>query len=277
MRINNYLYPHPVLGLNRDYISDPIVDFSIDYDPNKLKFYVQFKILDIIKEFLDLLEEKKIKLICEVNCSETIYRHVFSSYKTELNFEIFDSDIKNKVEFQFIFLATEEIQNFTSSSFSEDRRNTSFDFEKGDITGILLTQAINVDTAGLSVSDFIRISENEINKHTIYDVDKNFIEIKLPKTQIEALRLLQNNPAFENILISALINPALIHALHFLKEGKEPEFENKAWFQLLKEKAFELLGKEYLEDPTEIVLLLDLILQHPNERLFSDLKNLTKK
>jgi hypothetical protein len=171
----------------------------------------------------------------------------------------------------------DEILRFQSIDFSEDLIGYTFDFEAGDIAGILNTTTVNVDLVGMTVSDFIKISENMINEYTIYELEKNFIEIKLPKDQLVVLQLVRNNPDFENILISTLIIPALIHAIHILKEENEDGYGNRAWFQALKEESSEYINKEYPEDPSEISLLVDTILKKPNERLFNDLYKLMKK
>lgn len=272
MKINHYLYPHPVLGIGDDFIKKPTVSREISYDENSKEIVFNYKIVDLSEDYRLMLKHEKIALICEVNCSYTLYREVYSTYEDQLIFEIPDHDLKNKVELQVMLIAIKDIGNFTSLNFSSELRGQFFSIEKGDVLGILDTTTLDIDAAGLIVSDFVKISENLLDDHTRYEFDQNALFIKLPKAQIEKLQTLKNNPNLENILISTLISPALIHALHLLKEDNEESFQEKAWFRALKEKSEEILGVPYPSDQSEIALLLDGILEKPYSRLFVDLE-----
>jgi hypothetical protein len=277
MKIDNYLFPHPIFGFAKDYDRVPEVSFDYSYSSDNEMFSFSFDVKGIVPELLSLLEAKKVRLICEINCSNTIYRKVFYSFTSALTFQISDKDLKEKVSFQLMLLADEDINDFSSTSLTKDRKTHRIDFERGDVVGILLTHNINVDLAGSSVSDFIKITENTTDDQVRYEFTKKHVEIKIPKSKLQELQLLKNNPDFDNILISTLIIPALIHALYLVNEASESEHGSKGWFQVLKEKSKEHLDKSYPEDSSEISKLLDAILSDPLDRLFADLKKLTKK
>jgi hypothetical protein len=272
MKVNHYLYPHPVLGIGDDFIKKPSVSRVISYDDNNQEILFNYKVADLSDDYISLLKFEKTALICEINCSYTFYRKVFSSFESQLSFKIPDQDLKNKVDIQLILIATRDLENFSSPNFSTDLRGQTFQIETGDVLGVLDTTTLDIDAAGLAVSDFVKISENSIDDQTRYEFDQNALIIKLPKAQIEKLKVLKNNPNLENILISTLISPALIHALHNLKEENEESFQERAWFRALKEKSEAILGIPYPNDPADIALLVDGILQKPYSRLFADLE-----
>jgi hypothetical protein len=276
MKVNHYLYPHPVLGIGDDYRKNPLVSRNISYDDNKKEILFNYKVTDLSFDFFDLLKSEKIALICEINCSYTLYRKVFSTYENELIFEIPDQDLKNKVELQLMLIATKNIQNFASPNFSNELRDQSFLIEMGDVLGVLDTTVLDIDAAGLVVSDFVKISENTVDEILRYEFDQDALIIKLPSKQLKALQLLKNNPDHENILISTLIIPILIHASHFLSEENDESCSDKPWYRALQEKSQDILGTPYPSDPSDINSLIERILENPNERLFMELEKLSK-
>ncbi len=277
MKANDYLYPHPILKLDddNDYSFKPEVSRKITHQENTAAISFEYELSNLSADLLDLLRKDKIQFVCEVNCSYTIFRKVFPSHRTKLLFDISDDDLKNKVEIQLLLIAAEELSDFTSPNFSQDLSGQTFQIEAGDVMGILDTHSIDVDALRLGVSDFIKILENTIDEFTRYELDKNSIFIKVPKSDLDKIQRLDNSPNFGYILISTLVAPALTHALHHLNEENEEAYGEKAWFRALKEQCDSLLGMEFPE-PSDIPVLVDKILQKPNSRVFLELEALTK-
>jgi hypothetical protein len=274
MKVNHYLYPHPVLGIGEDYQEVPETTFKISYDEVTGMLSFQFEVVGLSSDFKDLLIGNQMALICEVNCSYTLYRKVFSTFEEILIFEISEDELKDKVALQLMLLAVVDIENFYSNNFSPDLQFQPFQIEKGDILGILNTTSIDIDAAELAISDFVKISENTVDEYTRYELDQNALTIKLPPIQLQSLQLLKNNINFENTLISTIIIPALIHALHYLSEENDELYGGKAWFRALKEKSEAIIGQPYPSDPGDITVLIDRILEKPNERLFKELEKI---
>ena len=276
MKANDYLYPHPILKLDddNDYSYKPEVSRKIAHQENSATISFEFELAKLSADLLELLQKDKIQLVCEVNCSYTIYRKVFSSNRTKLSFDISDEDLKNKVDLQLLLIATEELPDFTSPNFSPDLIGQAFQIEAGDVMGILDTHSIDVDALRLGISDFIKIIENTTDEFTRYELNKNSVFIKVPKSELDKFQRLNNSPNFENIIVSILVVPALTHALHHLNEENEEAYGEKAWFRALKEQCDSLLGMEF-PDLSDIPVLVDKILQKPNSRVFLELEALT--
>ncbi|MBM3402822.1 MAG: hypothetical protein FJY21_11060 [Bacteroidetes bacterium] len=277
MKANDYLYPHPILKLDddNDFNFKPDVSRKIAHQENSATISFEYELTNLGADLLDLLRKDKIQLVCEVNCSYTIYRKVFFSNRTKLSFEISDEDLKNKVDLQLLLIAVEELSDFTSSNFSPDLLGQTFQIEAGDVMGILDTHSIDVDALRLGVSDFIKIIENTTDEFTRYELNKNAVFIKVPKSDLDKFQRLNNSPNFGHMLISILVAPALTHALHHLNEENEEAYGEKAWFRALKEQCDSLLGLEFPE-PSDIPVLVDKILQKPNSRVVQELEALTK-
>lgn len=277
MKANDYLYPHPILKLDddNDYTYKPEVSRKIAHQENSAMISFEYELTNLGADLLDLLRKDKIQFVCEVNCSYTIYRKVFRSNRTKLLFDISDDDLKNKVDLQLLLIAVEELSDFTSSNFSPDLLGQTFQIEAGDVMGILDTHSIDVDALRLGVSDFIKIIENTTDEFTRYELNKNSVFIKVPKSDLDKFQRLNNSPNFGHMLISILVAPALTHALHHLNEENEEAYGEKAWFRALKEQCDSLLGVEYPET-SDIPVLVDKILQKPNSRVVQELEALTK-
>ena len=109
-----------------------------------------------------------------------------------------------------------------------------------------------------------------------YEFEHEALIIKLPSKQLKSLQILKNNPDNENILISTLIIPILIHACHLLNEENDDHYEEKPWYRALKEKSQDILGTPYPIDSSDINMLVERVLENPNERLFIALEKLSK-
>jgi len=276
MKVNDYLYPHPVLGISDDFIIKPSTSREITYEENSKGILFSYQVNNLSDDFNTLLKSKKISLICEINCSYTVYRQVFSSFDTQLIFEIPDQDLKNKIEMQLMLIATRDLENFTSTNLLPELQSQTFSIEAGDVLAVFDTATIDIDTAGLAVSDFVKISENTIEQIVRYEFEQDALIVKLPTKQLKSLQVLKNNPDSENILISTLIIPILIHACHLLTEENDDSYNEKAWYRALQEKSKNYLGSPYPNDSSDINLLIEKILENPNERLFTELEKLTK-
>jgi hypothetical protein len=276
MKANDYLYPHPILKQDddNDYNFKPEVLRKIAHQENAATITFEYELVKLSADLLDLLQKNKIQLVCEVNCSYTINRKVFSSNRTKLSFEISDEDLKYKVDLQLLLIATEKLSDFTSPNFSPDLNGQTFQIEAGDVMGILETNSVDVDAVRLGISDFITVIENTTDEFTRYELNKNSLYIKVPKSELDKFQRLNNSPNFENLIISILVVPALTHALHHLNEANEEAYGEKAWFRALREYCDSLLGVEFPE-LSDIPVLVDKILQKPNFRVILEIEALT--
>ena len=123
MKVNDYLYPHPVLGIGDDFLKEPTVFREVTYEENSKGILFNYQLKNLSEDYKNLLRSKKISLICEINCTYTLYRKVFSSFDTQLIFEIPDHDLKNKIEMQLMLIANTDLENFSSPNFLPNLQN----------------------------------------------------------------------------------------------------------------------------------------------------------
>lgn len=271
MKVNDYLFPHPVMGIGEGFKVRPKVEFNFDYIEGNIASYKFDYKIDINDHYLiSLLESKQAILVAEVICSYTIFRKVFRSFTPNLVFEIPANELRSKVDIQVMLLANSEIANYNSLSFSNEYKNLSFLLEYGDLIAFLHEIRLNVDMRGTAASDFIKIAENKVDDYTRYDLEKDYLILRVPKKQLDSFKQLRVNPNLENILISSLIIPALVHALHNISEENENVYGDKQWFMALVDNCQNFLGTDY-PDESEISVLVDQILKNPNNRLVEDL------
>jgi hypothetical protein len=224
------------------------------------------------------LEEKKAILACEVNCTHTFYRQLFTSFETNIEFEIPVADLYKKVELQTFLLAFKDIKDFSSNNFNEPYKNLKFQIERGDVLAILEEQELNVDVGSTDVGDILKIVEHEDKNYqgVRYFLGKDYIEVRINKEQLETLRKIYLNPQMGDILISSLVIPALNFASFFLNTEGEKLYSEKKWFEALRTKAIEIMEETYLS-PEDVPEFIDKLLQNPNNRLLVNLLSIQQQ
>ena len=273
MKFFGYQFPHPVLGRIDDFEILPDITHDYRYDESLDNHVFDF-VVDLKDEYLKkLIKEEKAVFVCEVTCSNTLYRKVFESFQDFMTFEINNSLLRNKVELQLFLLANTSIDDYSSDLFGTNYKGAVFSLEEGDIIAFFEHQSYLINTDASSIDEIIKISEHDdsVDRGVRYHLQNDYIQVLLHSEQFSALKEVRNNPEIANILISSIIVPALIYASGFVNESHETTMGDKRWYEVLKEKALEYYQSEYLDIHT-VPAFVDKILQFPNVRLFDNLK-----
>lgn len=278
MKFSGYNYPHPILGKVSDYGVLPTVTnvYSLNKEADNHRFVFEVDLVD--QNLKKLLEEKKAIFACEVNCTHTFYRQLFTSFQSNIEFEIPICDLYKKVELQTFLLACKDIEDFSSNNFKEPFKNLKFQLERGDVLAILEEQELNVDVGSTDVGDILKIVEHEDKNYqgVRYFLGKDYIEVRIYKEQLETLRSIYLNPQMGDILISSLVVPALNYASFFLNAEGEKIYGEKKWFEALRIKAIEIMEDTYLS-PEDVPEFIDKLLQNPNNRLLVNLLSIQQQ
>lgn len=217
MRVRtNRLYPYPVLCSNNDDFVNNKFDVSRDIEYNSENATVVIKASIEDKTILKLIEESKIGLYVNVECSVTKFRFMF-----EVPFERFDeyrhdidiSQLNENIEITCLLVAKENI-TFTSDELSEFYKDEIINYPKYSTVGYTDTEEISliksIDVNG-DIPSIFTISTNETVKEIYYTNHKHQIEIFLPRDEYdiyynsrgESKRLKQmmiNLPVLESVL-----------------------------------------------------------------------------
>lgn len=236
MRVRtNRLYPYPVLCNNTDDFSNNKFDVSRDIEYNSEIATVVIKASIEDKTILKFLEENKIGLFVNVECSVTKFRFMF-----EVPFEKFDeyrhdidiSQLNENIEITCLLVAKESI-TFTSDELSEFYKDEIINYPKYSTVGytdteeISLIKSINVNG---DVPSIFSISTNESVKEMYYTNDNHQIEIFLPRDEYD---IYYNSRGESKRLKQMMINlPVLESVLEDIKSDNDVNTE-LGWYKVL--------------------------------------------
>jgi hypothetical protein len=298
MNIDKFFFPHPILGKKGNY-SEP-------FDPGSYQFKVGDNGIYTVSFRLNLEKYKTLKdyvinfgtLICEVTCSYTMFRKVFTpvDVKTDqpgvkmldpffLEFELHLKDLRNMVELRFLVIANSAIDDFSPDEiegfyYQDGKQNPpSWKLSKGDVMVFISNNPEPIDSYGDTASDLIKFIKqtDEGVKNIQYLLDMDYIRIAIPHARFETLSSLRGNSYVQDIIISAIVVPALYFILHNFTEYDDAQEKHGSleWFQFLERKIMECQESDDANiSADDIPVIADFILSGSEESLVNSIKAL---
>jgi hypothetical protein len=239
MLYNNRIYPHPVLGINDDFTDSTIsVDLSVSSDRNTIEMRPMF-ILDN-QDIRKLIDQKHFYFVSHVYCRGTMFRETFkSSNNLSEPIKIPSHKLNGDVEIDFFICSDQKITEYKSNNFNQEYGKSSFQLDKGEVVAYAGKAKFFANKSSeelKAISSIMNVlCTQKSDKPMFLDYIGNRIAIMLCKEDYNNYKLLRNNPRCFGIILSSLVLPALIEALHFLEKEEAQEFIEKPWFKLLSE------------------------------------------
>jgi len=275
MNINNITFPHPILGIG-DSINSQIELQKPEINANSDFYEIKVHFSHDNNDLLNLINSEKAEYLCEITCTNTVFRQIFTSKNKTIAFEIPKKDVKSKVEFTCLLVATENIENYSNVNAHADYAGYSFDIDKGDILAYFGEFSFNADIQYeklRAVSSFMEIIENESEKFTIIDLKKNKIEIQLPSESYNLYRSdsISQEEKFAPIFHSSIVLSTLLIALYNFEEHKDYLWAQVIEYRLKNEQQFKTLS---IGDKENIPEIAQRLLGNPFERLINGLNSI---
>lgn len=229
MKISGYKFGHPVFGLEDYYDFKPEVKIEQTIEDENLIIRSTNFDLGSNTEIKNLLRDEKASIVTEVFCSYTMYRTSFYS-KDGINIRIPLENLKNKLEILYFIIANEEINSYKNNSIKSNLKEQSFFIEEGDILGILGEENITLDVS-TSMDSIVKIRESDNNNIHTFSWNESSIIINLPSQSYDKLNKFKASLDYQKILVSSILQSALIHACYKLKV--EGQYSEKNWHKAL--------------------------------------------
>lgn len=276
MRIRGYKFGHPVFGYS-DYF-DFMPDFEIDIEIENDKVCIRNTVFDLggNKPLYNLLAEGDASLIVEVFCSYTMYRKCFL-LNPEFELEIPIENLKNRVECLFFIVSQQNFQ-YQNYSVQPTYKDIEFSIEKGDVLAFLGDYKFDIDLKGSTIDSFLKIREREdSNKALKYIFLEDSIIIEINKKDFERIKSFHMNPDYQRIMISSLLQPALIHACYKIADPADDAYEEKAWYRTLMLRWEQLKNTEGPPSFDDIPEFVEILLNNPTDSLLDVLEEMNNK
>lgn len=274
MIFSNVSFPHPVLGLNDSILSivkleDPIINSLNDI------YSIVLNISHDNKDLEKLINAGKAEYMCEITCTNTLYRKKIVSNTDKFDFQIPKKDLRGKVEFICLIVAKEYIYNYTNSNAHPDYAGYSFHLETGDVLAFCGEFTFNADIKYeklKAVSSFMEIVENENPDETYSSIDlnNNKIQIQLPTElfNLYCKSTISQEEKFAPVFHSSMVLNALLIGLYNLENYKEYTWAQVIEYRLKNEKP---LNEINFDDKENIPRIAKMLLGNPFERLLNGL------
>lgn len=285
MKLNKIL-PHPVLGQfdaisgiveirNKETEDIPEIEKKAHHFEIDLKFYHENHAIH------ELVKEGKAKYLCEISCSDTLYRRTLLSRDSNFKLNIHRKDVRRTVEIEGYCVTSEKINEYTNPEMHIDYNGYTFDLDEGDL--LIYFGSINFDAdiqyeKLKAASSFMEIVPHEGKEDYVdysFDTPKILIKLPLEDYNLFKMDMIRSKKEFTPIIHSSLVQNALIAALFNLK--KYAEEDKVLWATTLKyrlENDAEINEGSADIDPVNIPKIVSRLLGNPVNRLLKGLEKL---
>lgn len=238
MKFEADLFPYPVLNTELDdYVGS---SFQAQYrmtqeTQTQLSMTVSYQLDDPL--LLRLIEEGKAVYAVHLEGEASSFRELHTTSRRQQEVKLNVENLSRKIQLNFFVMAATEILNYTNPSFNPLYYPEDFSVAKLNKSDILAYQ--NVPDLQIEFENkLMRNQESMIwvtsidQQYMSVDIDGDTIEVRLPEKAYDAYyNLSQLNKVHEDLLLSALILPALTYTLEQIKTGGY--YANLRWFDSL--------------------------------------------
>lgn len=291
MHIGNKVFPYPLLrdkDNNSDYKS---TQFCFDFErDNDIPIIVNgMLVLKNIAFFLDnpelkqLYAEGAVKAICEVECSNTVYREFFEIFETPQTKELPISNFANIVTVSAFLVATKGIDSFVSSDFVEDYEGYSFHINPSNVLaaddGIKFRVDIDESNDNKMSSIFTIVKKDDAEGIITYNNEPNKVVIYLNPEDYNIYNTMKNHSMYNSVFFANLVIPALAGCLQEIQsnfdEGDSVDeiCDDKQWFRSVLKRYAYVKGKELESEDFSVINCFELAQLLMNESTDKSIKD----
>lgn len=275
MQLKNRYYPYPVIEAGNDSYVNSSFESEVEQIRDGYTIKLIIKVNLVNDEIEKLIKNGEVIIIHHIECPQTCYRSHIETNEKSIEFPLRYSDVNGLVQVCSFLVANKNIEKYTNSLFSNDYQGFKFNIEKGCVMAVGNQFNIKIE----------KIKDDLANKSSIFSIVKdldssdadikiilseNKIIIKLPERIHSKYCNMQGNIAFQPIMHSMVIVPALMYTFTALKDAADDlyEYSERRWFKGLR-KACETINIQLDEnhlremDTTDIFRYSQLLLDCP--------------
>lgn len=273
MNLNNVTFPYPVLGSFDDILpapEEPVVVLTED----KFNYHFDISLSYNNKDIERLVKYDYAEYVCEVSCDFTRFRKCYKGKDLHFNIDIPRRSVAGRINFACTITVKEPINDYINSGFHPDYFGHTFNMEPGDLLGMFspfyYIADIKYDKLK-AVGTFMEIVPTDDEwPSTILDKDK--IELRLPKVLYEQYRDNPDVNSKADILHASLVLNSLTYALCRIEHFSDKKWAQTIDYRIDTEKELAEFKEQDPED-WRVDKLCQVLLGKPYERLFNYLIN----
>ena len=283
MIVRDRSFPHPVLAPFRDDVSPNDFSLAVSVTADADSYYLDVS-LDYSNQALDSLISRGDALrVVHVECKRNFYRRLFPLRSKDERVVIDAADIAGRIEVCGFVLATTQLHEYQIDGSHKDYEGVVFTIEAGDV--LALSPTLEFDAyleydplANLSSVLVIRRSESDSDGPMTLDTSGDQIIVTLSQMDYDNYVELKGDPGLGPLLANQVVVPALIEAVHEIKQVDEEEYEldmSKRWFRSVAKK-LEDLALDVRKSDRSPLEAVQALLRLPLRRSLEGLLQLTE-
>jgi len=266
VRINTRAFPIPVVG-NGDDVNAGF-QATLDVEDDKIDFFLTVEMVCSSASLRSLIDEGVASYIMHIDCPTTMFRRAIRLAGMRDRVSISTQDIDKAVEVTFFIVADSELPHYAIDAANADFDGVAFSVTPGDILAYSETHRFDASLpfdALKNISAIINVvgSNEEGRRPAQVMLTGEKVIIRLCKDDFRNYMLMRGDPAHRQLIVTALVLPALMEAVHTFWAKPEEERDMYRWCRVLSQRIDEL-GIE-TRSPFEIS---QLILELPLQRAF---------
>ena len=205
-------------------------------------------------ELKELYADGFVKAICEVECSNTVYREFFEITESPQTKKIPITNFANIVTISAYLVATKEICAFISTDFVDDYEGYSFHINPSNVLaaddGIKFRVDIDESNDNKMSSIFTIVKKDDAEGIVTYNDEPNKIVIYLNPEDYSIYDTMKNYSMYNSVFFANLVIPALAGCLQEIQNGfSEGDIideicDDKKWFKSVMKRYAFVKGKE---------------------------------
>lgn len=228
---SNTEYPFPVLRPEPVDYNKSVFNADVIVTPEKDGYNFKTDIYITNNEITSLINNGKAQLGINIQCNSTWLRKIQPVKLGHDEFNLKSSEVHKRVEFCPVVTASEMIENFISSDFSEEFQNLKIIIHPGDPLAIGYDKYFDAEYADdvirkgdpiISVATRPETAEMEI------EYDEDIIMVYVPEKSKQAFSSMKGVPAKYAVMSMLFYLPAITGGIQLLYEDKD-QYSSSTW------------------------------------------------
>jgi hypothetical protein len=234
-------WPHPVLSPFGDDILPSGFGFNLDPAPDGDHWTLR-----VTASHSDLTMDNRVDAgdavyALHVECPGTFYRQMFRSNRRESAHDIPATRIVGKVETVLMLVAAKDIRDYRHPGQHDDYGTSVFHISQGEPLAVSETVIFEAFLDADPVLELPSIFDIKRGDESTRLVDAKFeadrIVLDLPPDDFDRYRAMRSHSTIRDLIASAVLLPALIQALHYLRALSSEELDdfkaNHRWSRII--------------------------------------------
>lgn len=278
MNILDRSFPHPVLSPFRDDVLPNAFDLRLKIQPDADNFYISHEFVHGNTTIKGMADKGQATYALHVECKRNYFREVFALKGERGVVSISASELVGHVEIVGLVVSSGAIDNYSPAGMHADYGGRRFSLGVGDVLAASQAQTFEAFTDYdplTRISSILTIRQSEALEEgpMTVDLQEDKIAVTLSKVDYSRYTDLKGDPALGPLLANQVVVPAMLEALHEMRNLPEDEFQldmRKRWFRSVHKKILDLdIDIRMTDKPTLEILqaLLKLPLRRSLEGL----------